>query len=110
MFNTKALLIVCLLVLVILLLWDGNPRTVNAQAGVSTQPSCTTANSGSTSIAAGVGGSYPVFACTADLDGTGGSQVIVGFISAVTPAAPTQFFKVTIINANGTVRATVPVN
>lgn len=57
--------------------------------------SCSTASSSGTHL----------FTCVADLDGTGQQQVIVGHRnSSLTGASVT----VTIINSDGTVRATIP--
>jgi hypothetical protein len=100
------------------LLWH-EPSKVSAQStGSATNPSCSISSmslSGNTGFQ-GTGGApvgvwSPNFVCVADLDGSGTKQVIVGYQKSTAGTVnygPPPAYEVTIINNNGTVRATVP--
>jgi hypothetical protein len=72
-------------------------------AAGATNPSCTSTTTASTSATYSP---MPLFACVADLDGNGLKETIVGV--PVKDIGNPGSLNVTIINSNGTVRATIP--
>ena len=95
-------------VVVVGLIWIWHePATVNAQsASNATNPTCTSASQNISNASLGWS-PYPLFACVADLDANGNKEIIVGVQNTGVGAGAPGTYKITIINHDGTVRATV---
>ena len=111
------------IVVALVMFWVARPPTVKAQGPsgnlppgnlVSGAAACTNGSTSAVNAAGGsfpFGGAYPVFACMADLDGTGHNVVIIGFVASYANyTGMNEVYKVAIINGNGSVRADVPIN
>jgi hypothetical protein len=101
----KVMIPVLLILIVVGLVWLWHePSIVNAQsASNATNPNCTSSTLSSSNAL------YPLFACVADLDATGTKEIIVGVQNSTSAAGQPGTYKITIINPNGTVRATITI-